>query len=270
MFRENTEINYLRILILILIISLFIYLILPLDIIFPKQPVENSTKIIIQKEYINVLITPTPDGKIYFANEYQSGIRKLNRPFSFVRALPISVNQSKFKNIKVTINAYNYLIFNSLHWFNPSDYKYHIVYPEISNSKFLFIMVNVYIDNIIGDKTELELFDKTHFIIEVNNKYYYSKDYPEQIQFKELEYTYTLNDDSIIQAYGQKRTYSKSSEYSSTAGEYSQKQYDLISGISNAADGYLIFEIPRDAKLEDIIIHGQFNNYGFSSWILKI
>lgn len=264
MFRENTEVNYLRVLVLILIIGLFIYLILPWNIIFPKKPVENLTKIIIQKEYINVLITPSPDGKTYFVNEYQSGIRKLNRPFSWIRN-----NVSGLKNMKVTVNVYNYLMFDSLHWFNPTEYKYYTEYPEISNSKFLFVMVNIYMDDIIGDDTRLPLFNKTSFIVEINNKLYYSKDYPEQIRFKELEYTYNLNDDSIIQAFGQKVIYSKSSEYRSTAGEYSLKDYYLKGGISNAIDGYLIFEIPKNTNPEDIIISAKFYNFGSSSWILK-
>lgn len=277
MFEETEEKNYLRTLVLILVIGLLIYIILPWNIIFPKKIIcpdgiiENAicveTKIIIQKEYVNVLVTPIPDGKIYFANEYQSGIRKLNRPFSFMHELRNSVGGKT--NVKVTFNVYNYLIFNSLHWFSPSDNKYYIELPQLMNSKFLFIMVNIYIDNIIGDSVELELFDRNKFIVEVNNNFYYSKDYPEQMQFKELEYTYNLNDDSIIEAYGQKRIYSKSKEYTSSGGEYSRKQYELISGISNAADGYLIFEIPLNSKPEDIIIHGQFGYFGSSSWIVS-
>lgn len=259
MFRENTEVNYLRVLVLILIIGLFIYLILPWNIIFPKKPVENLTKIIIQKEYINVLMTPTPDSKTYFVNEYQSGIRKLNRPFSWIQG----------NNTKITVNVYNYLIFNSLHWFNPTDYKYYISYPELSNSKFLFVMVNIYIDNIIGDDETIPLFNKNNLVTIINNKIYTPKDYPEQIRFKEFEYTYTLNDDSIIQAFGQKRLYSKSSDYRSTAGEYSLKDYYLKGGISNAIDGYLIFEIPKDTKSENIMISGKFSDINYSSWILK-
>ena len=68
-------------------------------------------------EYIYV--TPTPDNGIYYAGEYQSGVRKLQRPFSFYREKALGE-----KDLSVHVTVYDYKNFNKYHWFNPSDYLY--------------------------------------------------------------------------------------------------------------------------------------------------
>jgi hypothetical protein len=64
--------------------------------------------------------------------------------------------------------------------------------------------------------------------------------------------------------------YSHSSEYVHTAGEYSLKDYYLKSGLSNSLDGYILYEIPKNAEPKDIIVTGKFYSFGQSSWLLKV
>lgn len=260
----NTEINYTRVFGIIILIGALIYFSPLQEYITPKPIIKyvNVTQNI--THYVTVLVTPTPDGKLFFAGEYQNGTRKLTQPFSWIRK-----DVSGQKDMKVTTRVYNYMMFDKLHWFNPAEYKYFVQFPDNPNYKFLFIFVNTYMDDVIGDDTRLWLPNKYRYGIEINHKMYYAKDYPEQVRYKELEYTSTLDESTYIQAYGQIRVYRKSSEYRKTAGETSVIHNYLRGGLSNAEDGYILFEIPKDTIPEQIIIRGEFFSFGNSAWIIQ-
>jgi hypothetical protein len=234
----------------------------PLFITKPDTSI-NKTPIVTQIEYVKVFVTPTPDGINYFPNEYQSGIRKINRPFSWIRA-----DVSGYKDMKVTATVYDYLFFDKLHWFNPTDYKYYEQIPYDSNNKFLLVFFNIYMDDIIGEDTRLWLPNKNMFNVQVRDMLYSPIPYAEQIRFKELEDTYNLNNVERIKAYGQYRSYLNVEETRKTAGEISVKDYYLRGGKSNAQDGYIIFEVPKKAEAEDIKFRASFYSFGWSEWKL--
>lgn len=223
----------------------------------------NETPIIIIYKNITVFVTPTPDGKRYFAGEYQTGTRLLYRPFTFTRE-----NASGFKDLSVTTRIYDYKIFNKLHVFNPTTYKYELIYPR-SDTKFLFIFVNTYLNDIVGDDSRFWSMDKKMFAAQIGNLLFYPSEYTEHLRIKELEETFTYDNSIAVESYRQKRLYSASSEYRQSAGEYSDKLGWLRGGISNAIDGYILFEIPKDTKTEDILILGNFYTFGNANWVLK-
>ena len=269
-YEENYEpqlFNYRLLALLCVCALLFGVLIYP---VLSKQPKPEPIKIIenkfdvIQIEYITVLVTPIPDGKIFFAQEYQTGIRKINYPFSFIRE-----KTSGLKNTVVHAVVYGFREMNYYTWFNPTEYKYYRQYPIGDNNKFMFIFYNIYLDDITGDDSRLWITTEKQMNLQIKDVLYSSIEYPKQIRIKELENTFNLNEDIGISAYNSKTVYSSSSEYRNTAGEYSQTYDVLKGGKSNAIDGYIIFEIPKDSNLEDILFAVNYNSFGDSFWRLK-
>lgn len=247
-----------------LLFGIFIYPVLFKNKPEPIKVIQENKSNAIQIEYITILVTPTPDGKIYFASEYQSGIRKIQRPFSFIRE-----KTSGLKNTVVHAIVYDYREMNYYTWFNPTEYKYYRQYPIGDSNKFMFIFYNIYLDDITGDDSRLWITTEKQMNLQIKDVVYSPINYPKQIRIKELENTYNYNDDKRVSAYNSQTVYSSSSEYRNTAGEYSQSIDVLKGGKSNAIDGYIIFEIPKDSKDEDILFAVNYDSFGQSFWRLK-
>lgn len=224
----------------------------------------NETALPVKIVTVTVLVTPTPDGHTYFASEYQNGTRLLKRPFSFIRY------EALFKqDMKVTTIVYDYREFEKLHWFNPSQYKYEEQLPETPDSKFLLIFINTFMDDELGDDTRFWVMSRQMFAVDIGGKVYRSLDYPFQLRYKELETTPNFNGESYIQAYKQERVYTSSMDAVKTAGEISDEKFYLRGGKSNAIDGYLLFEIPKDTTPEQIKVLANFYSFGNSQWLLR-
>lgn len=229
-----------------------------------KKVINEPAPIIIEK-YITVTVTPTPDGHIYFANEYENGTRLIKRPFTFIR-----YNALGNQDLKVTTIVYNYMFFNKLHWFNPTTYKYQEQLPS-EGKKFCFIFITTWMDNIGGDDTRMWSFNRSYFGLfnEQTNEMYQPMEYPYQLRFHELENTPTYNNVEKVQAFRSYREYSSDSNYVDSAGEYNDEKYYLRGGISNAIDGYLIYEIPRNTPANKLVEFGRLHEMGFSQWRLE-
>lgn len=249
--------------IFILLIS-FVYVSLPT----PQKEVvnnENESKVI-QIEYIYITVTPTPDGKEYFASEYQNGTRKLGREFSFLR-----YNTSGYKSTSIHANVYDYREFNSYHWFNPTDYTYYEEYPSKPNKKFMFIFAYIYMDDVIGDDARMWIPSEKQYVLQSQSKLYYPiTDFPKQLRIKELEDVSNSNDDYKIGYYASQRSYANTEDNRKTAGEYAIEYTWLKGGKSNKIDGYIIFEVDKEDKIEDMQVNVNYFALGDSSWKLKV
>lgn len=236
----------------------------------PKSTLKESTEPeempLIVERYVTVLVTPTPDGHIYFATEYQDGIRQLSRPYSWIRN-----NVTGQKDMKVTVIVYDYKFFDKLHWFNPAEYKYHEAVPDTPGYKWLLIFPYMFMDDIVGDDTRMWAFNRSQFAVQAKGQVYFSKEYPYQLRFKELETTRTFNNDYYVQAFKSFRAYSDFQERPDlvkSAGEYNDERYYLRGGRSNALDGYILFEVPADTKPEDCLVLTRFYSFGNPMWKL--
>lgn len=231
------------------------------EIVKPNNTTANITYIYLTK---TIFVTPTPDGHTYFASEYQNGTRLLQRPFSFIR-----YNALGKQDMKVTVIVYDYAQFEKLHWFNPSLYQYFELTPSSPDKKFLLIFAYVMMDDEGGDDTRMYMFNRSAFAVYDGITTYRNIVYPYQLRYKELENTVTFDKTVKVQAFKQIRMYSSGVEYRNVAGEYSDEIYYLRGGASNAIDGYLMFEIPKETNVENIRVLGQFYVFGNSQWVLK-
>lgn len=261
MITENGEYSYIRILGIIIFIVIIVYAIFPFKLIFPDKPAINNTVYVNVTNTVYVKITPTPDNGFYYADEYTNGTRKLNRPFTILRK-----NVDGLKDMKVSIRVYNYRIMDSYHWFNIHDYKYYKEFPSSIDKKFLFVWINIEMDDISADDTKMYLPTRNLFVTQIYGNLYPPIDYPLDLRIKELEETYDYNDVVRTKAFGQIVIIESSGMNSGK--QYSQKLDYLKSGRSNSEDGYILYEIPRDVEPKDILISGQFYGFGSAQWRL--
>jgi hypothetical protein len=228
----------------------------------PKN-ISNQSNVTIIYKTVTKLVTPTPDGHTYFASEYQNGTRLLQRPFSWIR-----YNALGTSDMKVTTIVYDYKMFDKLHIFQPTDYKYDEVLPD-EGKKYLLIFVYVFMDDIIGDDTRMWAFNRNFFAVYDGNETFIQKEYPYQLRFRELEETFTFDNSYRVEAFKSFRSYSHSSAYSENAGEYNNEIYYLRGGKSNAIDGFLLYEIPEKDTPEDLTVLAKFYAFGWSNWMLR-
>jgi hypothetical protein len=210
------------------------------------------------------LVTPTSDGHTYFASEYQNGTRLLQRPFSWMR-----YNVLGKQDMKVTTIVYDYKIFEKLHSFNPTDYKYDEILPTSEDKKFLMIFIYVFMDDVIGDDTRMWAFNRSFFAVYDGKTTYRAIEYQYDLRFRELENTFTFDRSTGVEGFKSSRRYSKSTEYFSTAGQYNDEIYYLRGGKSNAIDGFLLYEIDENKTPEDLLVLGQFYMFGSAQWRLR-
>lgn len=211
-----------------------------------------------------VYVTPTPDNGIYYAGEYQQGIRKLGRYFSFYRD-----NVSGLHDLSAHVKVYDYRIFDHVHAYFPEEAKYYAQYPS-AGKKFLFIFVKFWLDDITGDDVRPWTPDENHYIVSVKGNSSLPIKWDKRLRLRELEETGTDNDDTRIQYYGTLRLYSRDLTYAKTAGEYAKQLNYTYAGESNAIDGFIVYEIDVDVMPEDIKIIGNMNEFGGPIWILKL
>ena len=228
-------------------------------------PIKNESKAI-QIEYVTILITPTPDGKLYYAGEYEEGVRKIQNPFTF-----IDYNASGYKTMKVSAFVYDYKTFNVLHWFNPSDQLYYPSFPK-ENMKYLVVYYAIYLDDVLADDTRFPLPNSDKFVVASNvepDKFYYPVEFEKQLRIKELEFSKDFNNIDQAQYFGQRRLYSRVEKYTSTAGEYSDVHNIVRGGINNAESGYVIYEIPNNMPDDQLIAGMNLYAFGNTWWRLK-
>jgi hypothetical protein len=258
------------------------------DILFPAKvnTTVNNTIIIYQTVEKIITVYPTIDGKLYFADEFQNGTRLLNHPFSFYRS---DINYPN-NNLKVSVNVYGYRIFPNYHYHdldntNSINHGYLIQSPLDSQNEFLFLTVSVLEDEIISEKSNnMWLINQNAFAIQIDNRLYFPVQYQQQREIKELENTANLQTSEYIQAFGQTRTYNPnvinnketdsngtllSSEFVGYGGIVSQQHYYLYKGVSNAEDGYILFEIPKNTDMTKIKILGNFFSFGSAQWVIR-
>jgi hypothetical protein len=256
-------------LLIILVLALVIgnYYFHPLDKIFPQNNSINVTPVnntIIIYRNVTVTVTPTPDGKTYFAGEYENGIRKLGRPFSWLQK-----NAEGLTSMSGHVKIYDTRYFDSLHIFDPTTYTYNEIKPSNDNNQYCFIFVKIYIDNVIGNGApDLWLPNEQHFFLQSKDKVYYPIEWTKWLRIKELENTWNDNNDHRIEYYGVYNSYSRDLKYKSSAGVYAQDIYWVIGGESNSIDGYIVYEIPKGSEPDENYVLAELYSFGIPTWKL--
>jgi len=166
-------------------------------------------------------------------------------------------NASGLKDLLVHVTVYGHRFEPSYHWWSVSWAQYFKEEPA-AGKKFLFIYVNMWMDD--ASDPRMWGMEENHFVVQVGQDLYYpDTGYQKQLRIKELEEVFDYNNVVRIQPYGYFRTYDSGAE---TAIPY----YWLHAGKNNAWDGFIIYQIPKNATTKNIKVLGRFDNFAGNQW----
>lgn len=224
----------------------------------PTKVPESNVSII---EYVYITVTPTPDNINYFASEFEKGIRKINRVFSFHRT-----DVSGLKDMTVKMKVYDYKEFDKYNWFNPQDYIYYQQYPSQKDYKFAFVFFTIWMDDYNGDDVTLYLPNSSQYVLQAGDEIYSPIPFVKQLRIMELEETFNDNNNDRVDYFMTDKQYNRNLEYRDTAGETIRDLTILRGGKSNAIDGYIVYEIPKESFGKDKFFLVNFHAFGDVGW----
>jgi hypothetical protein len=203
---------------------------------------------------------------------YRAGQKKIGDYYTWHRE-----NVSGKKDMTVRVSVYDYKIFSRYQWWSDSNGKYYWQFPE-EGTIFLFIFAHLYM---VGDDPSqdpryyvgsdpwkrffLQVTDSqgNQSIIAADNT-----SYQRNIRIRELEETFTKNDDSRVRPFGYAWEWRKRPGGNLTAGWVAISPEWLRMGLSNAWDGYVLFEVPVDSDMTDVKVLSQWDRFGNPWWQL--
>jgi len=259
------EFNSKVIFIALIIIGLAVAIFFPYQS-FEKPKIKNITVNITvtpTPEIQYIYITPTPDNGIYFVGEYNSGIRKLGRWFSWQR-----INATGYKDMSGHVKVYDYRILQKVHIFDNAENKYY-EQTASNGAEYLFVFVKIYLDEFSGDDTRMWVPNENHYAVHIGENSYGPIPWTKEFRMREFEETVTENGDSMVWYYGIFSKYSRDESYRKTGGYFADPIYYIKAGESNAIDGYIVYEIPLGSNENEIRVAANMYAFGEPIWKLK-
>ena len=156
-------------------------------------------------------------------------------------------NVSGYKDLSMHATIYGHAELSQIEWWSVSWGKY-ITQSARLNEKYLFVYANVY-----SDVTSAKTWGiQPHWWVITNTKtgriYNTSQDLQPEIRIRDFDETWDLAHRETIQPYGYLRTYV-------TPGKPVAEPLGYLKpGQSNAWDGYLVYSIPKNDRIEDLVI----------------
>lgn len=165
------------------------------------------------------------------------------------------------EDLRVWTTVYDYKFLPAFKYYSVSWARNLKENPE-PGKKFLFIFVNMYSD---ADDARPYLYPKEHWIAQVEDKLYYPED------IVDPSYRIVDLDDSWDYAHVQSpKPYGFKIKQEAGSGIITaEKQDTLYAGRSNAADGYIIYQVPEYADENNTKILARFGNQGEGVWELQ-
>ena len=191
---------------------------------------------------------------------YRLGKKEMGQQYSWLR-----YNVSGQKDMLVRVTVYDYLFLSYLTWWSDSNGRYYLQFPE-PGKKFLFIFANLYMDGLnqtwdpryyVGDPW------KRWYVQHGQQVYCATADYVPAVRIKELEERFTLFDDQRVRPWGYQWIWRGVGE-----GWVAESPEWLRMGKSNAWDGYILFQVPINAKPEELKVLSQWDKFGDPWWQL--
>jgi hypothetical protein len=221
------------------------------------------------QELQNMVIVSTPEPEptgtpyqMYVPNPYKLGSSlKLNEWYNFKED-----NALGLKDMNISTTMYGY---KTLKNFTYYDYNWGQVFNESAPDGYVYFLayINTVMDNTItGDDTRMYLPQQNSYALFIGDTVYYPIvfDYIHN-QILEMDNTYNLNHVERIKPYAYEYVNTKDNRTGIKVPTMLNK-YTLYGGISNAEDGYIIFQIPENYNYRMIRVEGNFFSFGSMSW----
>ena len=207
--------------------------------------------VVSQPVVYNITPTPTPEptlSDVQVQTVYEG--MPPGRWFRWIRD-----NVSGYKDLDVSVTVYGYRMYNYINWYSVSWGQYFMAAPQSEDNKFLLVFINMWSSE---DSPRQYLFDKDYFSVQIGNQTYYATEETliPQVRIRELDEVWDLQHKETIQPFGYLRT------YNSENLPIAIPHWWLTPGKSNAMDGYIVFEVPRSTRPEDVRVLANFEHLG--------
>lgn len=172
--------------------------------------------------------------------------------------LRYNVTFEKDLHVKTMVYDYRFLDTLTEWWYEWG--RYFTIYPE-AGKKFLIIFP--YMEMVGPNQTwdpRMYGMNQDHWFIQYGGELIRpDSNYELCTRIQELENTFEYNDAVRVQSFGYDWQGGRESCYN---------QHWLRWGKSNAWDGYIVYQVPVDAKPEDLKVVGNFESFGTAWWKL--
>ena len=238
-------------------------------VITAPVPVETTT---VTTETQNITVAPTvtrapiptaaPVLTTYTEDQFYPGLRLMGQLYTWKR-----LNVSGEKDMEVSTLVYGGKLLPLYHWRSEQWQEYFLEFPQ-RGSQFLIVMVAQWMNGTTQqDDPSMWGFDLEHFGVSYAGKVYQPDvGYSPNLRIRELENLSDLGDVDRLKPYGFDVVYSAERNASVNAGWMAIPKSWLRMGFSNRWDGYIIFQVPSDAEIGDLVVVSDFGEFGDAAW----
>jgi len=163
--------------------------------------------------------------------------------------------------IRVYITPYRYQFRDSYRYWDTVAAKYLPVDPP-RDSRFLFVFVNVWLDDSAGNVYPIDGYDYTRFTLQHNGTLLRGT--------VDLHQIYELQTYSNLFRSGYVVPFGYQWEGNSITLKRQLKPLSMLEpGKGNAWDGFILYVVPKDTKPDDLKLVGNFYGLGSAYWIFQ-
>jgi hypothetical protein len=212
-------------------------------------------------QIIYVTVTPTP-APVRLFSEWASGERDMGELFSYRRE-----NVQGLKDMHISTVMYGYRFLDDYEWMSEQYAKYFPEYPADGN-KFAIVYVAQWEEgDTIEDDASVWGFGQDHYRIQYKDVVYSADPtYQPMIRIKELENTPDYGKVNWIRPYSYDLEYRRDSNATVNAGWIAIPRQWVRMGFSNRWDGFIIYQIPREAQPKDLKLLFDAGTFGSAQW----
>jgi hypothetical protein len=213
---------------------------------------------------------PTPEAvktiAPYPVDPFVPGQRWEGQWFQWWRKDVQGINSEGKKDLNVGVIVYRHAFLDYYTWYNAEMGNYQVQKPSKGN-RYFAVWIH---EEMIGNTTEFDpsmwIFDQDSFYLQVYDQIipYNPEVHNPVLRILEFDRMYDYYDTVTAGPFGYRVQYQRSE--SDSAGYMAIPQGWLRMGEGNAADGYLIYEIPERTMEEDLQLIGTFATFGQASW----
>jgi len=204
----------------------------------------------------------------HFVDPFMPGERWEGQWFQWHRMDVQGINGEGTKDLWVGIIAYRHKFLDSYTWYNAADANYYVQTPS-AGKRYLAVWVH---EEMMGDNASYDpsmwVFDESAFLLQYKN-YMIAPDESHQPWNRIKEFDgYTDYYDTVIAG-----PFAWDIRYTGvnpeTGGYNAFRRGWLRMGKGNAVDGYILFEVPKEAYESDLLLSGRFSTFGDAYWRLS-
>jgi hypothetical protein len=212
---------------------------------------------------------PTPEAvktiAPYPVDLFAPGQRWEGQWFQWWRKDVQGINGEGKKDLNVGVIVYRHAFLDYYTWYNNAMGNYYVQKPTPGH-RYFAVWVH---EEMIGNTTEFDpsmwIFDQDSFYLQVKDKIIPpDKIYYPENRILEFDRMYDYYDTVRAPPFGYQILYT--GNHPETGGYVAYRLGWLRMGEGNAADGYILYEIPEKTMEEDISLIGSFASFGTAWW----